>query len=162
MGKAESFGEGHVHRTFALYPVTFRCCIEYSVQRGSPLAGSIRLQMQGHYGLRQFGLSTELNTEYVRECGLFEAPSDIAALADRLKKEDLLEIAARHNVSVMKSWKKSRIVDEIVGVKATHASVTQAASREFVQVRSGLAGSFSEWRASVSGVRDAALCLACV
>lgn len=153
---------GVVHTVLDRYPVTFRCCLSYSLERGSPVPNTIRPQMQGHYGLRQFGMSTEFNTQYLAECGLFEPPSETAVLANRLKKEDLVEIASTHGIDVAKSWKKERIVGLLMASESTHSTIAQVASRELIQVRPDLKEGFEEWKDSLSLLRDVAICLACV
>lgn len=59
------------------FPVTFRAAISYSIERGSPDIGCIRPQLSGHYGLRQFGLSAELNRRDFTSAAFFSAPDDI-------------------------------------------------------------------------------------
>lgn len=158
--KTEIQSANDVQRCLAKYPITFRCCLAYSLERGSSVSGTIRLQMQGHYGLRQVGLSLEQNTQFIGNCGMFEPPSDVGALADSLKKDELLKIARQHNVAVTKSWKKGRIIAEIMMVSDSHQTIAQTASREIVQVRSEFKDAFSEWHQSIGAVEAAAICLA--
>ena len=108
------------------FPVTFRACVSYSIQRGSPVVGCIRPQLGGHYGLRQFGLSAEFNRTHFATAEFFRPPEDVRALAERMKKDELQGIAAAASLPVKKSAKKEELValllsdekaKELVGAK---------------------------------------------
>jgi hypothetical protein len=141
------------------YPVTFRACIAYSLHRGSPVPGTIRPQLQGEYGLRQFGLSDRQNSQLFAECGLFEPPSDLSALGSRFSKDELLQIATPHGVEVAKSWKKERIIEALLSTDATRAAIAARASDSLVQLRSEVGPAFDAWRARVAALRSVSLCL---
>lgn len=142
------------------YPTTFRACISYSLERGSPITGTLRPQSQGHYGLRQFGLSARQNAHFFASCGIFEPPSDLSILANRLSKEELLRIAEHNGGNVTKSWKKSRIIEYLLSVEGARTAIGSRAAENLVQFCSGIRPAFDAWRERVSLVGDVAHCLA--
>ncbi|MGD0537825.1 MAG: hypothetical protein ABSC03_09290 [Verrucomicrobiota bacterium] len=141
------------------YPATFRTCITYSLHRGSPVPGMIRPQLQGEYGLRQFGLSDRQNSHFFTHCGLFEAPADLSLLASRLSKDELLQIAVAHGIEVTKSWKKERIIQSLLSTEAARSTIASRAGDNLVQLRCDVRTAFDAWTARVSSLRSIALCL---
>lgn len=144
------------------YPVTFRAMIRYSLERGSPVLGCIRPQLGGHYGLRQFGLSADLNLRFLGSCSCFQAPEDLRALALRLKKEVLLEIGALTGIALRKSAKKDDLVALLMADEKARQLVGQQGMGEFVQVVPEFRPSFDAWQGRVLALDKIALCLACI
>jgi hypothetical protein len=143
------------------FPITFRACISYSLDRGSPVPGTIRPQLQGEYGLRQFGLCGRQNSQFFAQCGIFEAPSDLCVVAARLSKDELLQLAAPYAVEIVKSWKKQRIIEALLGLAETRSAIAVKAFDNLVQVRPEVGAAFDAWRARVAAVKNFALCLSC-
>lgn len=143
------------------FPVTFRTCIAYSIQRGSPVVGCIRPQLDGHYGLRQFGLSSELNRGYFASADFFQPPDDLGALGGRMKKDELSAIAAAAGISVRKSAKKDEMVALLMGDAKARELLGKAGAGELVQVAPGLRGAFDQWHLRAKGLEKIALCLSC-
>jgi hypothetical protein len=141
------------------YPVTFRACIAYSLHRGSPVPGTIRPQLQGEYGLRQFGLSDRQNADFFAHCEIFEPPSDLSVVAGRLSKDELLQIATVHRVEVAKSWKKERMIETLMSSEAARSAIASRAADNLLQLRCDVRTAFDVWSARVSAVRSIALCL---
>jgi hypothetical protein len=152
-----SFGE-----ELRRYPVTFRAIIAYSIERGSPVIGCIRPQLGGHYGLRQFGLSAELNQRYFASSGSFHPPDDLRALASRMKKEELQEIATLSGILFRKSGKKDELVALLLANEQAKARVGKRGTAELVQLASESRPAFDAWQARVHGLDKIALCLACI
>ncbi len=148
-----------VGQALRVYPVTFRACISYSLDRGSPVPGTIRPQLQGEYGLRQFGLSDRQNAHCFAQCGLFEAPSDLSTLASRFSKDELLEIAMPHGVEVAKSWKKDRIIEALLSTDAARSAIAARAGDSLMQLRCDVRPAFDAWTARLSALGNVALCL---
>lgn len=144
------------------FPVTFRSCIGYSLERGSPVPGTIRPQLQGDYGLRQYGLSAIQNTRYFDESGIFTAPDDLSALASRLQKKELMEIGSKSGVETKKSWKKDQILAALLDSSEAKTIIKEKASKELLQVRTEFADDFSRWSMDLKEMRNIALCLATV
>lgn len=142
------------------YPVTFRSCISYSLYRGSPVPGTIRPQLQGDYGLRQFGLSGSQNSQWFAQCGIFEAPSDLSVLAGSFTKDELQEIAVSHGVEITKSWKKDRIIVTLMGSTSARAAIAAKAAEGIMQIRIDITPEFDAWSARLKAVKNIALCLA--
>lgn len=131
------------------------------MRRGSSIPGTILPRLGGEYGLRQYGLSEEQNRAFLVECELFEAASDLEALARSLTKDALLEIAGSSNVQVTKSWKKDRILTRLLDNEEARNAVKARAATGFVQYRQGISEPFNAWRARVNAVQPVARCLAC-
>lgn len=142
------------------YPPTFRACITLSMQWGLHGPGMIEPRAQGEYGLRQFGLSAEQNLHFFRSCGLFGPMSNINAVAERLTKDDLVEIANAGSVAVAKSWKKERIVSALLNDEGTRAAIKAKTTGDLVQIRDDILAPFNSWRARVTAMQPAARCLA--
>jgi hypothetical protein len=149
-----------VGETLKAYPVTFRACISYSLMRGSPVASLIQPQLQGDYTLRQFGLSGQENERFFAGCGIFEAPTDLVAVASRLTKEELVQIANVHGIKAAKSWKKGRLIAAVLASETARASVSAKAAKTLMQVRREIEPAFAAWQARVVALRHAALALA--
>lgn len=145
---------------FKEYPVTFRACIGYSLERGSPVSGTIRPQLQGEYGLRQFGLSGKENAEFIDATGVFTAPSDLAALAKRLQKKELQEIGSDANIELLKSWKKDKMIDLVLESSTGREMVAKRASKELIAVVEEKKEDFDSWCSDIASLKNIALCLA--
>jgi hypothetical protein len=144
------------------YPPTFRSCITYSMKRGSYVIGTINPQLDGDYTLRQYGLSADNNRRFFLECGLFEPASNVRALADRLTKDELVEIGVTTGVAVLKSWRKDRLLDVLLSHGDALAKVKVRTAADLLQRRPETAEAFGTWRSRVLGAENVALCLACV
>jgi hypothetical protein len=149
---------GHGLRRF---PVTFRACISYSLDRGSPVSGTVRPQLNGHYGLRQCGLSDRQNADFFSACGIFEPPSDLKIVAGRLSKDELLQIADSHQIEVAKSWKKERFVETLMNNEAARGEIASRAAGNLLQIRCDARTAFDTWMARTLAVRNIASCLSC-
>lgn len=149
---------GEELRTF---PVTFRAMIAYSIQRGSPVIGCIRPQLGGHYGLRQFGLSTELNRRRLATSQFFRPPDDLHGLALRLKKDELQEIATTTGLVFKKSAKKDDLVALLLANDHAKGLLGQRSAGELIQLVPEYRPSFDSWQTRVVGLQQIALCLAC-
>jgi hypothetical protein len=141
------------------YPITFRACISYSLYRGSPVPGTIRPQLQGEYGLRQFGLSDRQNSHFFAHCGIFEPPSDLNAVISRLSNDELLEIAAAHGIEAAKSWKKEHIAEKLLSADGARAAIVSRAPDTLLQLRSDSQTAFDAWKERLSSLCGIALCL---
>ena len=153
--EATEFGRRIAHK-----PVTFRACLAYSLDRGSPASSLIRPQLQGHHGLRQFGLSDHINRECFSDPTLFVPTADLSALANRLKKEELLTIGANSGVDLKKSWKKDAMIGALLESEPAAAHIKQFASRDLLEIHPDMRDSFEAWRKDVNRLKDLALCLA--
>jgi len=158
----KNFSPGQVGRMFLRYPVTFRACLGYSIDRGSPVSGTIRPQLQGEYGLRQYGLSDSENLSFLRDCGIFCVPNDLAALAGQLQKKELYDIASMAGVSIMKSWSKDRIIASLLDSDVARSMIADAAFKNIVVVQDGLTEEFARWTNDLRRLDNVALCLATV
>jgi len=156
------FSPSGVGQVFEQYPVTFRACIGYSLVRGSPVSGTIRPQLQGEYGLRQFGLSAHQNTEFIDATGVFTAPTDLSALAKRLQKKDLQEVGSEVGIEIVKSWKKDQMIDVLLESSAARSMISKRASRELIAVNEEQKKAFDQWSSDIADLKNVALCLATV
>jgi hypothetical protein len=154
------FSPGTIGSHFSRYPVTFRACIGYSLDRGSPIAGTIRPQLHGEYGLRQFGLSDSENLSFLQDCGIFVAPDDLSAIADRLQKKELMEIGDSSGVKLHKSWKKDRMISTLLENEAARDHIAAAAPQNIVKVRDDVSEDFAQWAHDITRLKKLALCLA--
>lgn len=134
----------------------------YSIQRGSPVIGCIRPQLGGHYGLRQFGLSAEVNRRQLATSPFFRPPDDLSALASRLKKDELQEIATTVGLAFKKSAKKDDLVTLLLANEQGKSLLGQRGAGELVQLVPEYRPSFDAWQTRVVGLQQIALCLACI
>jgi len=141
-------------------PVTFRASLLYSVERGSPVPGTVKPQLQGHYGLRQFGLSDQINRECFSDESLFSPPSDISELAKRLTKDELFGIGSEVGLEVKKSWKKDALINAIMESRQAVERLKQFASRDLVQIHPDMQESYGIWLEDVKLLSNLSLCLA--
>jgi len=158
----KSHHPGEVGNIFRKYPITFRDCISYSLDRGSPVPGTIRPQLHGEYGLRQFGLSDVQNAEFLTCSGLFTAPDDLSLLAKRLQKDRLLEIGVSANIVLKKSWRKGKMVEALLESDLARSKIAQEAPRYLVRVADDMKGAFDQWIKDCKRLKNVALCLATV
>jgi len=150
-----------VGATLRNFPPTFGACITLSLQRGTPISGTILLRLGGEYGLRQYGLSEEQNSKFAQQCGFFEPASDVRALSQSLTKEVFLEMATAHGIKAKKSWKKERLLDSLLKHDRARATLAARAPTGFVQYMPETRELFGSWRARVIAVQSVARCLAC-
>lgn len=143
------------------FPVTFRACVTYSVQRGSPVVGCIRPQLDGHYGLRQFGLARDQSIVHFAAAEFFQTPDDLASLADRLKKDDLLAVAGNAGILAKKSAKKEELIALLLADAKGRELVALRGKSELVQVRASARAAFDQWELRVRRAHAVALGLAC-
>ena len=147
---------GRVAVLLASYPITFRSCLAFAVGRDGQAAGMFRPDLSGDYTLRQYGLSSVENERFLKDCGLFGMPHNVAGLAARLQKDDLIGIAAKCGVECLKSWKKDRMVAAVIESPAAAPLILATAPKGMLHVRQDLAADFSQWLDDLHGLQDAA------
>lgn len=154
------FTPGIFGASISKYPISFRACLGYSIDRGSSARGLFYPQLGGHYNLRQYGLSEIANQSFLTDSGIFVAPDDLSLLADRLQKADLMKIGAQSGIDLMKSWKKDRMIALLLESETARDLIVKSASQNLCTVRSDAASDFERWESDLKRLKNVALCLA--
>lgn len=142
------------------YPISFRACLGYSLDRGSSARKLFYPQLGGHYNLRQYGLSDSVNQSFLTECGYFVPPDDLSLLADRLQKADLMKIGTQSGIDLLKSWKKDKMITLLLGSETARDLIVKSASQDLCKVRSDAVADFERWESDLKRLKNVALCLA--
>ena len=142
------------------YPISFRACLSYSLDRGSSARGLFYPQLGGHYNLRQYGLSDRTNQSFLTDCGIFVAPDDLSLLAARLQKSDLMNIGVQSGIDLLKSWKKDKMIALLLESESARDLIVKSASQNLCKVRSEAVSDFELWESDLKRLKNVALCLA--
>ena len=154
------FTPGIFGSSISKYPISFRACLGYSLDRGSSARGLFYPQLGGHYNLRQYGLSDSANQSFLTDCGIFVAPDDLSLLADRLQKADLVKIGAQSGIDLMKSWKKDKMIALLLESESARDLIVKSSSQNLCIVRSDAVSDFERWESDLKRLKNIALCLA--